>query len=74
MYLLSPQPACLKYNSEEEAKEEVHEEDDEDFSSEDAEQEEKKELEKVLPDATLPISMGFQYFYLLDLGRIRVDS
>ena len=59
----------LKYNSEEEAKEEVHEEDDEDFSSEDAEQEEKKELEKVLPDPTLPISMGFQYFYLLDLGE-----
>ena len=45
---VSPLPLnqhVLKYNSEEEAKEEVHEEDDEDFSSEDAEQEEKKELE-----------------------------
>ena len=46
---VSPLPLnqhVLKYNSEEEAKEEVHEEDDEDFSSEDVEQEEKKELEK----------------------------
>ena len=43
---LSLNQHVLKYNSEEEAKEEVHEEDDEDFSAEDAEQEEKKELEK----------------------------
>ena len=46
---VSPLPLnqhVLKYNSEEEAKEEVHEEDDVDFASEDDEQEEKKVLEK----------------------------